>query len=363
VGAALALPGVAGVAFAETAPTEGAVGFKYLFYRDSQPDLDRVKVSSPSVYALFPVTSRLVIEGSLTIDSLSGATPRWHSSVSSASRMSDRRTAGDVKVTRYFDRAAFGLGAAFSTENDYDSRAVSTDLRISTADNNTTFAFGVGFADDTINSTGGAVVDESKRVTDLLVGVTRVLTRADVIRINLTHSNGRGYFSDPYKLPDNRPRKRDATALLTQWNHHFIGAGASLRTGYRFYSDSYGINAHTFNLDWAQTLGFGWIVTPSLRYHSQGAADFYCEAEPQNPIPLGCFGVPAGAFVSADHRLSAFGGITGGIKISKQIAKLTVDVKFELYEQRADWRLGGEGSPGLQPFRAEMIQFGFTRRF
>ncbi len=363
LGAALALPGLGGVAHAQSAPTEGQFAFKYLYYKDSQPDLDRITVKSPSVYALFPISNRWSLEGSLVTDSLSGATPRWHSSVSSASVMEDYRVAGDVKLTRYFERSAWGFGMAASTEDDYDSIAVSTDFRISTADNNVTLALGAGYTSDEINSTGGAVVGETKKVLDLLVGGTFILTPNDIARVNLTHARGSGFFTDPYKLPDRRPRSRNSTALLTQWNHYFSGAGAALRSSYRFYSDSWKIAAHTFGLDWAQSVGGGWSVTPGLRYHTQSSAEFYCDAQPGLPVPLACFAVPANQFVSADHRLSAFGAVTAGLKLSYTIAKLTLDAKYEYYQQRSDWRIGGEGSPGLQPFRANMFQVGFTRTF
>jgi hypothetical protein len=40
-----------------------------------------------------------------------------------------------------------------------------------------------------------------------------------------------------------------------------------------------------------------------------------------------------------------------------------VDVKGEYYEQRAGWRLGGTGSPGLLPFKATFVQLGLTKKF
>ena len=46
VAAALALPGVAA---AEAAPERTMIGFKYLYYYDYQPGLDRITVNSPSL--------------------------------------------------------------------------------------------------------------------------------------------------------------------------------------------------------------------------------------------------------------------------------------------------------------------------
>lgn len=363
VAAALALPGVAA---AETAPEQTTVGFKYLFYQDYQKGLDRIEVSSPSVYLLTPLGRNWSLEGSLVVDDVSGATPRWHSSVSSASVMDDQRTAGDLRITRYFRRAAIGFGLAYSTEDDYESRAMSVDLRLATDDNNTTVAFGAGYSDDTItpNETGGGLppgTEESKRVNDFMVGVTQVVTRDDILQVNLTHARGRGYFSDQYKFNDNRPRSRDQTALLLRWNHHFGAVGGTLRSSWRSYRDSFEVKAGTLGLEWAQPIGRV-TVTPLLRYHTQSAAKFYVDPTPGIDFPPVTPVDPP--YYSVDHRLSAFGAITAGVKVAVPIGKSwLVDAKADYYEQRGDWRLGGEGSPGLSPFKAQFYQVGLYYRF
>ncbi|MCS7101765.1 MAG: DUF3570 domain-containing protein [Burkholderiaceae bacterium] len=361
--AALVLPGIAA---AEGAPTEGVLAFKYLYYKDQQPSLDRIQVLSPSLYTLLPMGSNWSLEGSLVYDGVSGATPRYHSAVSSASRMEDKRTAGDLKITRYFRRAALGLGAAFSTEDDYKSVAGSVDLRLATDDNNTVFALGAGATSDRIDSTGGAVVGEKKRVNDFLLGVTQVLSPVAIAKVNLTHSRGRGFYSDPYKVLDVRPRERDATALLGQYNRAFPGANAVARTSYRYYRDTFEIRAHTFTLDWAQSVG-PWTLTPALRYHSQSAAFFYFDPvyDPVlgAPFPPGYTANPP-RFSSADHRLSAFGAVTVGLKVARSFGRqFAADARYDYYEQRGDWRLGGKGSPGLEPFSAHMLQVGVTYKF
>ncbi len=358
--AACALPGVA---WAEGAPTEGVVGFKYLFYKDLQPGLDRITVHSPSVFALLPLGSAWSVEGALVADAVSGATPRYHTSVTSASKMDEERTAADFKVTRYFRRAAVSLGLATSKEHDYQSSAKSVDVRLATDDNNTTFALGYGNSSDKINPTNGGIVGisgEKKNAYDYLLGVTHVLTPNDVIKLNRTESRGKGYFSDPYKMLDYRPRNRNQTAWLTQWNHHFEGLHSTLRSSYRYYSDSYDVKAHTFGFEYAQEMDGGWVVTPILRYHSQSAAYFYYDpiytAEPFPP------GWPR-LYSSPDQRLSAFGAVTVGLKVAKTFGRWTADFRYDYLQQRGDWRMSGSGSPGLQPFMAHTVLFGASRKF
>jgi len=278
--------------------------------------------------------------------------------------MSDRRVAGDLKLTRFEERSALAVGVAHSGENDYVSNALSLESRWSSEDNNTTLTTALGLASDTIKPTGGGVrsIDEEhKRSAELLLGLTSAVTRNDLVQMTLTMSFGRGYFSDPYKQFDNRPRKRDSGIYMLRWNHYVSRWGASLRTSYRYYNDTFGIGAHTVEAQWVQPLAGGFKVAPLLRYYTQSSASFY--HDPVTDIEV-YPGLPAEAkYSTVDQRLSAFGGITAGIKAEYSWGDWTADVKVERYEQRSQWRRGGEGSPGIDPFHASMFQLGLSHSF
>jgi len=350
---------------AETPPERAAISVKYLDYKENQSGLDRIRVHAPSISVLAPVAGDWAIAASATTDDVSGASPRYHTAVSGASRMSDLRKAGDVAVTRYLPGGTVSVGAAFSTEHDYRSRALSLQGTVNSEDKNTTWAFGVGGSDDAINPVNHIVTREGRQTVNLLAGVTRVFTPVDIGQLTYTHSSGHGYYSDPYKLVDNRPRKRDQDTLLALWNHRFVGLDATSRLSYRYYRDSFGVSAHTLSTEWVQSLAGGWTLTPALRLYSQRAANFYFDpvydARTGAPFPPGyVFG--GSAFTSADQRLSGFGAVTAGFKVAKQIDQdWSVDLKLERYEQRGAWRAFGNGSPGLAPLRATSMQIGFTR--
>ena len=112
--AALALPGVVATpsAKAESVPEKTTVGIKYLSYSERQQTGERMKVKSPSIYVLAPIKDKYSIEASFVLDSVSGASPTAYNSLSGASGkgIGDYRKAGDVKVTRFFDRAAQSRG-------------------------------------------------------------------------------------------------------------------------------------------------------------------------------------------------------------------------------------------------------------
>ena len=373
--AALALPGVLpNVAQAQvTVPNATLVQFKYLYYKDYQDSGDRMRVHSPALYMLAPISEEWVFEIGAVYDDISGASPYYHTVLSGASGqgIEDARTAADITVTKYFGgRTAVSLRAAYSTEDDYKSQAGGLTVRHASADQNTTFMVGFGFSGDEISPTDGPQFTEHKRTADAVVGVMQVLSPNDIGQFNLYYAQQSGYLTDPYKAfwgIDNRPRSRDQWAALFRWNHFVESVDGSLRSSYRYYGDDWKVKAHTFQFEWAQSLQDGWTVTPSLRYTTQSAAEFYYDPvyDPLlgPPFPPGYLQNP-GAYYTSDQRLAAFGGLTPGIKVAKAFGKgWLVDAKAEYYEQRADWRLGGDGSPGLEDFKAQMYQVGVSRKF
>ena len=361
--AAMALPS-SHSAFAEAAPERGIVSFKYLNYEDSQPDQDRIKVNAYSVTGMAPIAGKWSISTTYTNDSVSGASPDFKPKdfkpiISGASPIKENRQSVDLSLTRYFSNGALTLGSSYSKENDYISRSYSAQQSISTEDKNTTFTLGGSYTTDTINPNykDDHTIFYDKRVVSGLIGVTRILTKQDIVQCNIGYSRGKGYYSDPYKLYDERPDKRESKTVTTRWNHHFDRQDGTSRISYRYYTDTYGIKAHTFGVEYVQPLPNEWTVTPLVRFYSQTAANFYLPnfSDTGQDLPT---------YYSLDQRLSAFGAFTIGLKVEKKIAKdWLVDAKYESYEQRQEWSLSGGGDASIPPFKARSIQLGLSYNF
>jgi hypothetical protein len=363
--AALALPGLGFVALdahAETAPERGYVALKVLDYLDSQPGADRIRVKAPALSALVPLGDQWAMTGTLITDSISGASPAYYNAA--ITPMHDFRRAYDATVTRYLPQGTWSLGASHSKESDYLSRSVYGTVTRSDESKNTTWNVGGGQTRDAINPNNHAVDNETKQTVDLLAGVTQVMGINDIVQLNLGWSQSQGYLSDPYKLFDERPRLRTRQTVQTRWNHHVNSLGTTERLAYRYFQDSWGIRAHTFDLEHVHPLGEQWKVTAALRYHSQNAARFYVESDGNAIGPFGP-SIPQGAaYYALDQRLSAYGAVTYGLKLTHQWDSLTaIDFKFENYEQRGSWALGTAGSTHLLPFKARSLQWGLTRWF
>ncbi|MBN1928615.1 MAG: DUF3570 domain-containing protein [Chlorobiaceae bacterium] len=378
--AAMLLPPVRS-ACADAPPEQAVVSVRYLNYHDSQKgdtdatagmSRDRIDVQALSLYGMAPIAGKWSIAATFTEDSVSGASPAYHGAGFPADSMSgasaEIRYAGDLSVTRYFSRGTLSAGASYSEESDYISRGCSLNGTWSTESRNTTLSFGTAYSSDTLFLNNPAVVASKKsdtpgrkRVLSGLLGVTQVLSQNDIMQLTVTYAHGEGYYSDPYKDPDERPGKRRMFTFMTRWNHHFDGPDGTARLSYRYYGDSFGIVAHTFGAEYVQPLPNGWEVTPMVRFYSQSAADFYV---PTGDDPQARPSVPAEAeHYSADQRLSSFGAFSYGVRVARELGRSwTADVQYESYRQRSSWCISGDGDPGIPSFTFRSVQLGVTRK-
>lgn len=357
--AALAIPGIH-VAQADDPPERGTVSYRHLDYQDMQPGWDRIAVKANAMSVVLPVAGEWSIGGSYTRDIVSGASPYFHSEQLLSGEIDEKRIGRDVSVSRYFHRGTVTAGWVDSQESDYTSRGFSLTGSWSTESNNTTFTAGASTLHDRVDVAAIGATQESKDTDTLMVGVTHVLSPFDIVQLNLSRAEGKGFFSDPYKFRDNRPGHRQQDVVMLRWNHHFPSVDGTSRLSYRYYEDTFGVIAHTMDFEWVQQLPHGWTLTPEVRLYAQDDADFY--------VPPRFPGVPnfrpRSQIQSQDQRLSTFGAVTLGLRAEKRIGPdWVVDVEYQNYEQRSKWYPWGDGSGGIKPFRANFLQFGVSWSF
>ncbi len=363
---ALATFSVATASHAVTQPTETTLGVKQLTYQETQGSLKRMRVEAWSTHLVAPIGETWSAEAYLVTDAISGASPAFYASPVSFSKVTDRRDAGDMKVYYHGNRQRFGVGLAYSDEADYISQNGSLHYSLATEDRNQTWDFGVSYSDDTINPVTKSVPEQKKYVSDYFVGLQQVLTPVDLVQLTLFHSRGRGYLSDPYKLFDRRPDRREANAFSVRWNHHFTKFGGTSRVGVRLYQDSFGIQSTTLTAEFALPAMKGFFLTPSVRLYSQTAADFYAPPDLRDTnrpnFPDGFR--PGLGRISFDQRVSAFGAGTIGVRVERAITNaIRADLKIERYKQASAWSVLESVPVPLPDFNAVSVQFGLTYKF
>ncbi|PKQ63168.1 hypothetical protein BZG02_10435 [Labilibaculum filiforme] len=86
--------------------------------------------------------------------------------------------------------------------------------------------------------------------------------------------------------------------------NYYLSDFIRLKTFYRYYSDSWGISAHTASLELPMMVSPSFIVSPFVRYHTQTAADDFYE-----------FGQASSSseFYTSDYDLSDFNSVKVGV--------------------------------------------------
>ena len=144
-----------------------------------------------------------------------------------------------------------------------------------------------------------------------------------------------------------RPRHRNNQILYTSWTQFVTPLNGSFELSYRFFHDSYGIFAHTAELDWHQKIGKHLVISPTFRYYVQNAADFYYVMVPDVNHPP--------SFYSSDYRLSQMETFATGVSLTWRVQKhLSLDVSYLRYVMQG---LDGVTSQSAYP-AANLVSFG-----
>ncbi len=321
VAAALALGAaltVSGPAARAQAPAEGVLDADFLFgYYDQDGDhspvtggvgTEKAQVFSPVVLLAWRVDESLSLSADIGVDQVSSASMgNIQMELSSASiPASDTRFFGTVKAKKKWKGSTWGLTLGAAKEYDYRSFSYGLDWSIELNQANTSIAASVRRFDDAIDligidgygNQGGGLPPTSgsgdRTTTDFTVAFAQTLGRRTAGSLELFVSQQDGVLSTPYhevvigpyapddpagehvaeRLPDSRLRKAATLRLNHSFTDRFV-----LRTGYRFYSDDWGITAHTFDLEPHFRLRSDremWVF-PILRYSTQTAADDFGE--------------------------------------------------------------------------------------
>jgi hypothetical protein len=333
---------------------------------------DRVTVVEPAIFAKKSLGDDEYLNFKFVYDAMSGASPTGASptdkpqSFSTPSgqsqytvqpnelpkrSFSDERIAGTVEWEKPLSRTFRSiLGGSFSSENDYSSLGLSSNFAWDVNNKLTTFAAGASLSLDQVEvrgtipdglallSTispvigggegegenegegGEGMQSKSKTLTDLLIGVTQVLTRRTLMQLNYTYGLSDGYLTDPYKILsvvdgtsgetldyryEKRPGSRTRQAVYWKTVYHL--PEDVVHFSYRYYWDDWNVQAHTFDLTYRFELGGGSYLAPHLRYYTQTAADFYHHSLVD--------GQPVPQYASADYRLAEMQSTTYGLKL------------------------------------------------
>jgi hypothetical protein len=269
--------------------------------------------------------------------------PNFHNNRVPLTQMHDFRTAFSLGFPITFQRHELTPSIAYSAESDYVSRGVALNDSYYFNNKNTTLNVGWSGNFDIVRDEN--LIWEHKTTHDFLVGTTQLLTPKSYVTANFTFGTESGYLSDPYRgvmflsnflqtnpddaslTPEKRPRHRTREIIYLSYNRFFDPLNGGAEVSYRFFHDTWHVNAHTLDLRWHQKIGKRLVLSPMFRYYYQTAASFYYVLVPD-------FNNQPAAF-SSDYRLSEFNSFSAGLQATYRIHKhLSLDAGYMRYVMR-----------------------------
>lgn len=332
------------------ARAEDSVAYKFENYREEDGRIT-VETQGGTVDQDVGPFGHLSLTG--TIDAVAGATPTGRPAPPGSDQVAlteihTRRKAWSGDYSQQIQNFNVDAGFAESRESDYVSLGWSVNTLTDFNEKNTTLRVGLAGTDNRVE-----VFFEPaylpKHTNDAIVGITQVLDARTFVTVNVSMGRETGYLAEPHKFVEksieivtniflqesfgeNSPNERDHEAVYASIDRAFPGARGALEGSYRFYTDTYGIVAHTAGLSWIQHLGARWLLQPSARFYRQSAARFYYyNLDDTQIVPVR---MPNGTapYYSSDFRLSAEDTYSYGLKVTWKAGEwVQFDAAYEEY--------------------------------
>jgi len=266
-----------------------------------------------------------------------------------ASPYSERREQKSVSAEYLRGKSTYSLGYINSEESDYKADTSFFSISQDMFGDLTTVSIGykrgwndifrnVKQADGTIIRDPGFTQQSDVRAYS--VGVTQVLTRSMILSINYEVDTDQGFLNSPYRTiryadpgsgrgfsfdPEIYPATHTSNAVSGRLKY-FLPYRAALEGSYRFYSDTWGVQANDIEVGYTQPIR-QWIFDGSLRFYKQDAADFYSDLFPRRNFSN---------FMARDKELATFTSYSAQVGASYEfkmarlpwVQKSTANVRY-----------------------------------
>jgi hypothetical protein len=338
-----------------------------------------VSVDGPSLLVQKKFAEKYAVSANYYMDMVSSASIDV---MTTASPYKETRRQGSLGFSMLNGSTEYSLGYTMSRESDYTANTATFDLSQDMFGGLTTVSFGYSQGWDDVRKNGDPAFAQTVDRRNYRVGVSQIVTRQLMLGLNYEGITDEGFLNNPYRSvrfvdpesplgyafqPEIYPRTRNSNAIALD-ARYFLKYRASVHGEYRYYSDSWGIDANSVQLGYTQPWGKKWLFEAGYRWYDQSSADFYSDLFPRED---------AQNFLARDKELSSFTSHMFSLGATYELPALRWKVleraTLNLYYDRihydyADFRdLRKQGVPaGTEPlyqFDADVIRFFYSGWF
>lgn len=286
-----------------------AVGF------NTYSDNADVQVYSPTFALMKTLSKNFLVGVKMRVDAIAaasiknGGTPVIVDAVAGASSNAnsfDELRYAPTFIMAYEDEnnAASG-GVYYSSENDYDGKALFFNYVRQLNEQNT--AIGIGFsqsADRWEPVFDRALANDYRNEGKVDISVNQLLSPTSSMQFVYSHMYSEGFLSSPYHYLmqdsfvkfENYPDKRTGDAFAIK-GVVLLNDTNSMNYSYRYYADDWDISSHTLSTEWLSDFTSSITSGVRLRYYTQTEASFAKD--------IGTYSLSDDYF-AVDYRMSSF---------------------------------------------------------
>ena len=243
-----------------------------------------VRADGPALLVRKSIADRVSLSAQYYVDAVSNASIDV---VTTASPFKEKRTAWDFAVDTVVRDSTLTLGYSKSTEPDYIAEGLNFDVAHEVFGGMTTVSLGFTRAKDRVGEKNTPGWIDTASHWQYRTGLTQILSPTWLMSANFEVVSDSGYLGSPYRAArvfgaterERNPRTRTSRALKLR---SISDTGAllprsSLRVEYRYFWDTWDIQAHTFEVGGSRYLGQRFLLDLSVRSYTQGKALFYSD--------------------------------------------------------------------------------------
>ena len=337
-----------------------------------------VTIDGPSLLVRKKFAEKYSVSANYYVDMVSSASIDV---MTTASPYREERTQGSLAFDMLNGKTQYSVSFTNSDENDYTANSASFDVSQDMFGDLTTVSFGFSRGWDEVRKRGDEAFEEPIDRSTWRLGLSQIVTPRLMMGANYELVTDEGFLNNPYRSvryvdgesatgyawqPEAYPRTRTSSAASLN-ARYFLPYRAAVHGEYRWFTDTWGIDASTVRVGYTHPWGARWIFEAGYRWYDQSAADFYSDLFPRQD---------AQNFLARDKELSSFTSHMVSVGATyelpplgwKFIQRSTVNLfydrfRFEYDDFRDATAGGAAGTEPLYDFDADVIRLFFSGWF
>ena len=354
-----------GVAHAAVLPDDRA---DVLYHRY---DGGGVTIDGPSVLLRKKFAEKYSVSANYYMDMVSSASIDV---MTTASPYTEERTQGSLAFDLLQGKTQYSVSYTLSDESDYTANTASFDLTQDILGDLATVSFGFSQGWDEVRKNGDNAFEETVDRRNYRFGLQLIVTPRLMTGLNYEVITDEGFLNNPYRSvryldetsargfsfqAELYPHTRTSNAVSIN-ARYFLPHRAAVHGEYRYFTDTWGIDANTASIGYTHPWGTRWIFEAGYRWYDQSAADFYSDLFPR---------ADAQNFLARDKELSTFTSHMFSLGATYELATLgwdrlrrsTVNLFYDRinyqYDDFRDITTGGApGTEQLYGFDADVFR-------